>query len=228
MMMVYIVFGVVIVLILAGFGIARYVQQSSLQRAEAFDVNTPTPGPNASAKPIHLKDGQSLGSVVLPTPDPKHMKLSDTAMGGQNKPVDGIPCESQEAVQLHVHSHLSLFVHGKQVQIPALIGMAPSPTGGCLYWIHTHDASGLIHVEAGSVSAPQGGPFTLGDFFDIWGMPLSRTQVATFQGPVTAYVNGALYTGNLADIPLRAHQVITLEVGTPLVPPPHYIIPPND
>ncbi|MDP9018830.1 MAG: hypothetical protein M3N19_10970, partial [Candidatus Eremiobacteraeota bacterium] len=99
-----------------------------------------------------------------------------------------------------------------------------NPTGGCLYWLHTHQGGdGIIHVEA-----PEIANYTLGNFFHIWGMSLSPRGVATFKGPVTAYVNGMKYDGPLGDIPLQAHTQITLEVGTPLVPPPNYAFPPLD
>jgi hypothetical protein len=41
-----------------------------------------------------------------------------------------------------------------------------------MYWIHTHDSTGWIHVEA-----PRKIRATLGQFFDVWGQPLSREKV---------------------------------------------------
>jgi hypothetical protein len=229
MLPIYIGLAVIIVLIFAGFGLSNFFQSRAHQQAAAFDMSTPSPGPQTAAKPIQLHDLQALGKATgFPQPQANKGILSDTKGGGQGQLVDGIPCQTTEGVVLHVHSHLALFVNGTQVQIPALIGMAPNAQGGCLYWIHTHDPSGIVHVEAGDVSAPQGGPFTLGNFFDIWGQPLNRNQVGPFQGPVTAFLNGNPYDGDLAAIPLRAHQQITLEVGRPVVPPPHYNFPPND
>ena len=111
--------------------------------------------------------------------------------------------------------------------MPQYIGFAPSLAGGCLYWIHTHDASGIIHLEAPEINPPQGGPYTLGMLFDVWGQPLTREVVAGMVGPVTAYVNGTKYDGDLSAIPLGAHQQIVLEIGKP-VPPPNYAFPPND
>ncbi len=61
--------------------------------------------------------------------------------------------------------------------------------------------------------------FTLGDFFDIWGQPLSKTQVGPARGPVTAIYNGRVYLGNPRDIPLEKHAQIQLQVGKPLVAP---------
>ncbi|MFY9720772.1 MAG: hypothetical protein WAK16_14120, partial [Candidatus Cybelea sp.] len=106
---------------------------------------------------------------------------------------------------------------------------APNPaTGGCLYWIHTHDGSGVIHLEAPDLAPPQGGPYTLGMLFDIWGQPLQPDDVAGLKGTVTTYVNGEKYAGDLRTIPLLSHQQIVLEIGTPVVPPPNYVLPAGD
>jgi hypothetical protein len=229
MVPVYIGLAVFIVLVFVGFGIMSAIQNSKRNAQQSFVTATPTPGPNASSKPIQLKDGAAVGTRVFPTPDPGRGFIGDTIMGGRSLPVDNIPCESSEAAVLHVHTHLAIFNHGLQVQVPGYLGMASlSPTQGCLYWIHTHDPSGIIHIEAGSIVSPNGGNYTLGNFFGIWGQPLSRNQVAAFKGPVTAFVNGSQYNGDLASIPLRAHQQIVLEVGTPVVPPPNYTFPFGD
>ena len=229
MVPVYIGLAVVIVLVFAGFGIMTAIQNSKRNAQQGFVTSTPTPDPRASGKPIQLKDGAAVGIRAFPTPDPAHGFIGDTVLGGRNLPVDNIPCESSEAAVLHVHTHLAIYNHGVQVQVPPYLGMASiSPTQGCLYWLHTHDPSGIIHIEAGSIVSPNGGNYTLGNFFDIWGQPLSRNQVGPFKGPVTAYLNGAPYSGDLTSIPLRAHQQIVLEVGTPVVPPPNYNFPLGD
>jgi hypothetical protein len=112
------------------------------------------------------------------------------------------------------------------VQVPQYIGITPIG-GGCLYWIHTHDASGIIHVEAPTL-APEGGTsYNLGMLFDIWGQDLSASDVAGLHGPVTAFVNGLKYDGDLHQIPLSSHNQITLEVGK-VVTPPNYLFPPNE
>ncbi|HEX5275618.1 MAG TPA: hypothetical protein VFW34_10115 [Candidatus Rubrimentiphilum sp.] len=229
MIPVYIGLAVFIVLVFVGFGIMSAVQNSKRNAQQSFVTATPTPGAGAKSKPIQLKDGAPVGKKVFPTPDPAHGFIGDTIVGGRSLPVDNIPCETSEAAVLHVHSHLAILNHGVQVQVPPYLGMAStSPTQGCLYWIHTHDPSGIIHIEAGSIVSPNGGNYTLGNFFDIWGEPLSRNQVGPFKGLVTAFVNGSQYSGDIASIPLRAHQQIVLEVGTPVVPPPNYIFPFGD
>lgn len=214
---VYIAIGATVAALIVAFAIFNWWQNRTVQEASA----TPTPGPNASVKPIQLTNGASLGKKFITT------KYVDTAQGGRGQTVDGIACGTQEYATLHTHTHLAIFDHGTQMQVPAYIGFAPNLAGGCLYWIHTHDASGIIHLEAPDINPPQGGPYLLGMLFDIWGQPLDRNDVAGLNGTVTAYVNGELYNGDLRSIPLLAHQQIVLEVGAPLVPPPNYALPPG-
>jgi hypothetical protein len=214
---VYIGIGAALVVLIAGFLIFNWWQNRTVQQAYA----TPTPGPNASAKAIQLANGETIGTNFSKS------KYPDTAQGGHGRAIDGISCGAQEYATLHVHAHLALFYNGKQMQVPQYIGIAPDLSGGCLYWIHTHDPSGIIHIEAPDINPPQGGPYTLGMLFDIWGEPLERNNIAGLTGPVTAYVNGTKYDGDLRAIPLSAHQQIVLEIGTPLVPPPVYTFPPG-
>jgi len=215
---IYIGVGIAIVALIVAFVIFNYWQKRTVEQAYA----TPTPGPNASSKPIQLTDGQNLGTKYF------KQKYPDTAQGGRGQTIDGIDCGSQEYATLHVHTHLAIFYNGKQIAVPQYIGFAPSLSGGCLYWIHTHDGSGIIHLEAPEISPKQGGPYTLGMLFDIWGQPLERQDVAGLVGDVTAYVNGSKYDGDMHQIPLGAHQQIVLVIGTPSVPPPNYAFPPND
>jgi hypothetical protein len=75
-------------------------------------------------------------------------------------------------------------VNNEPQAIPKYLGAAPQPTTHCFYAIHTHDSSGKIHVTP---AAP--GIFTLGELFEIWGQPLTNTNVAGVTGlPVEIYV----------------------------------------
>jgi hypothetical protein len=142
--------------------------------------------------------------------------------------VDGITCRPtmNQGVNYHVHVHVDIFVNGVQERIPAGAGidqprLTEQQPGGefvdngsrsCLYWLHVHANDGIIHVEALHQQN-----FILGQFFDIWGQPLSSTQVGPAQGQVTALVNGKVWTGDPRNIPLASQSVIQLDVGTPVV-----------
>ncbi len=222
MMIVYISAAALVVVVIAVFAFMNWMQQRAITQAYA----TPTPAPSSvpTSKPIQLADGETLGKPLI-----KGGKiLADTQVGGQGQPIDGITCGGMEYGTLHVHTHLSIFYRGTQVQVPRLIGFAAVPPQGCLYWIHTHAPDGIIHVESPTLAPAGSAGFDLGMLFDIWGQPLSRDNVAGLRGSVVAYVNGTPYDGDLRLIPLKSHQQVVLEIGTPTVPPPNYAFPPGD
>lgn len=139
--------------------------------------------------------------------------------------MDGIQCLGAEQLLFHIHVHLTVFLHGVARRIPYGIGargaqVTATPAGPdvgagtCFYWLHTHAADGIVHIESPIVRT-----FTLGDFFDVWGQKLGPEQVGPSAGSVTALLNGRVYRGDPRDIPLTAHAQIQLEVGRPLVRP---------
>ena len=157
--------------------------------------------------------------------------LAGTATAATGQPVDGISCQAGEQTVFHIHAHLTVFVNGSARQIPAGIGIpgaqaqatAAGPyiaSGTCFYWLHTHAADGIIHIES-----PVQRTFTLGNFFDIWGQPLGTDRVGPVTGHVVAIYNGQVYQGNPRDIPLTAHAQIQLQVGSPLVAPEQITFP---
>jgi hypothetical protein len=173
------------------------------------------------------KSGPPVGPEGVPVQNvPDLASPNSTATGHE---VDGITCRltMDQGVSYHVHVHVAIFVNGVQERIPAGAGidqprLSEQIPGGlfvdnsgssCLYWLHVHANDGIIHVEA-----PHQMSFILGQFFDIWGQPLSRTQVGPAQGAVTAFVNGKVWSGDPRNIPLTGQSVVQLDVGTPVVP----------
>src|SRR3989338_1923756 len=73
---------------------------------------------------------------------------------------------SHQNASLHIHQQLEILVDGQAEILPAEIGIVR----GCMAELHTHDASGTIHLE--SVTA--GKKFKLGDFFAVWRKPYER------------------------------------------------------
>jgi hypothetical protein len=131
------------------------------------------------------------------------------------QPIDGITCDRAEGAVFHIHQHLSILDRGKTVEIPSVVGRPIA--GTCLYWVHTHGSDGTIHVES-----PKFRTFTLGNFFDIWGEPLSKKAVGPIQlgsKSLRAYVDGQRYFGDPRKIELAQHSDITLEVGPPFSKP---------
>ncbi|MHB8509827.1 MAG: hypothetical protein ACYDGR_14465 [Candidatus Dormibacteria bacterium] len=152
---------------------------------------------------------------------PPYAGVGDTAEGGQGQAIDNIKCENQEQFVYHVHAHLAILMDGKPEPVARFIGIPGQELGvaRCIYWMHTHDSSGIIHIES-----PNQSLYTLGEFFDIWGMPLGRNGVATLPvpgGDLLVFVDGAQYQGDPRQIELKAHTEVVIELGSP-VPPPSF------
>lgn len=110
----------------------------------------------------------------------------------------------------HYHPKLRIIISGKDVPIPANIGV--DPTTGAMSAVHTHEADGTIHIEADTA----GETFTLGQLFTQWGVTLTPTQI----GGVTAKdgqqmdvtSNGMPVAGDPKDLRLEPDQVIVLRM----------------
>lgn len=122
-----------------------------------------------------------------------------------SRDIDGIQCNQMEQAVFHIHSHLDVYVNGQHQTIPSQIGIIPN---SCLYWLHTHDPTGIIHIEA-----PEYTTFTLGQFLDIWSKSFEKTGIPI--GTPKSYVNGKEFTGDYRKIQLNAHDEIVLAYGLP-------------
>ncbi|WP_373989083.1 hypothetical protein [Duganella sp. BuS-21] len=139
----------------------------------------------------------------------------ESASNGGGNPIDGVGCLLNE--NYHIHSHLSIFYNGTRLAIPKNIGLK-----GCAYEIHTHDNSGIIHIETDKEKK-----FSLGQFFSVWGKSLLSTEVAGVHGiPIKVYVvdeNSMMEVEtNWAGIEFTPHRSISIVIGTPPAKLPSY------
>lgn len=110
----------------------------------------------------------------------------------------------------HYHPRLRIVIDGKDVPIPANIGV--DPTTGAMSAVHTHETDGTIHIEADTA----GQTFTLGQLFTQWGVTLTPTQIggvkATDGQQVNLTSNGTPVAGDPNDLRLEPDQVIVLRM----------------
>jgi hypothetical protein len=120
----------------------------------------------------------------------------------------GLHALPQEGLALHIHQHLDLYVGGRRVTVPAAIGIdIPQQF---ITEVHTHDTSGVIHVESPNVRK-----FTLGQFFGEWGVKLTSRCVGRYCGSVHWWLNGRAMHGDPASLVLREHEEIVIAAGPP-------------
>jgi hypothetical protein len=72
----------------------------------------------------------------------------------------------------HSHAWLHVYVDGKQETVPQNIGI--DPTTQTLAALHTHDAEGIVHMEADREFE-----FTLGQFMAVWGVAFSEDRLGS-------------------------------------------------
>jgi hypothetical protein len=143
-----------------------------------------------------------------------HLTAAQTPSSVIPLTIDGIECNANEQFLFHIHAHLSIFVNGQLMYIPPQIGIIPEK---CIYWLHTHDETGIIHIES-----PIKRDFTLGQFFDLWKKKLENPIIFdklfnSNDNMPEIYINGnKLSSGtNYRDVKLHAHDEIGLVYGTP-------------
>ncbi len=124
----------------------------------------------------------------------------------------GFPRLQMEAEVLHIHQHLDIYVNGHHATVSALIGIDAQEN--FISPVHTHDATGIIHIES-----PVNYDYTLGQFFDVWGVRFTPRCIgglcAGAGRQLRVYVNGKLVVGDLRLIVLQSHQEIVVAYGTP-------------
>jgi hypothetical protein len=164
---------------------------------------------------------QSRTDAAGPLIDTNPELLASTAGQAHGETVDGIQGGRMEQLLFHIHAHLAIYVQGQHRLVPYGIGIVPpyklenTPSGAFVsggskfYWLHTHDETGIIHIES-----PQQRTFTLGNLFDIWHQPLGPTQVGPAAGQVAVLVNNHPVSGDPRAIPLGAHDVIQVNVDS--------------
>ena len=137
---------------------------------------------------------------------------SSSSAPSSSEGIGNIKCETVERTNFHIHAHLDIFINGKPYTVPAQIGIVPDK---CLYWMHTHDETGVIHIES-----PEIRNFTLGQFFNIWNKKFNNTQI--FDNIVSnnknitlsVYVNGNKVSSvDYRNIKLNSHDEIAIVYG---------------
>lgn len=117
---------------------------------------------------------------------------------------------------MHIHPQLSILVNGTSSIVPAQIGIDPAiwkdhsldrfgmqsmpeMNMSAMAPLHTHDSSGIVHVES-TVNRN----YTLGEFLDIWGLDFDEDviKMSVDNEPLT----------NFRDHILRDGEQIKLEV----------------
>ena len=121
----------------------------------------------------------------------------------------GLPAEG---TTMHEHADVEIFVHSSKEPVPTDIGIDASK--GTIQSIHTHDDTGLVHLESS-----QSREFTLGEFFGVWGVRFTPSCLGAYcnegNNRLQVFVDGEEVDGSLQDVQLDDQTVIVVTYGTP-------------
>jgi hypothetical protein len=159
-------------------------------------ADPPPPEPVLAADYTNLVDG----TIVSPPGWNAWVGPADRATVG------GVGCLVNQ--NFHQHSLVSIYKDGVRQGLPSNIGR-----GACDYELHTHDVTGMVHIETDVAKK-----FSLGQFFAVWNQPLGAAGTAGLGSPVRFYLieNDQLtrYTGDPALLELVAHREIVIIGGS--------------
>jgi hypothetical protein len=157
-------------------------------------------------KPVASSPGPLPGLQTGPAP----WSANTADLAARLKAIGLPPLSPFEGTAVHIHQHLDLYVDGRRVPVPALIGIDPAVGFAPL---HVHDTSGVIHVESPTVRT-----YTLGQFFAVWGVRFTPTCLGGYcaggSRQLRVYVNGAAVHGDPTALTLESHQEIVVAFGT--------------
>jgi hypothetical protein len=87
------------------------------------------------------------------------------------------------------HYHAALHIYNNGLLVPVVPGIGLDPVHHVSASLHTHDSSGIVHMESDVRHE-----FTLGDFFTIWGVRFGSRSLGSFTNDgdkqVHVFVNG--------------------------------------
>ncbi len=175
-------------------------------------ATSPSTGPPSTSRP----STGTAGATLLTTPPPWPLPANSAA----DIAAAGLTPAPSETLQVHYHAHLDILVDGAPVTVPPGVGFVFNGTQAtAVSSLHTHDNTGVIHIEA-----PADVPFTLGQFFTEWGVVLGPGQIGGLHSDaghvLLVEVNGQEVAGDPAKVVLRPHEEVALYYG-PATPRPN-------
>jgi hypothetical protein len=197
-------------------------------QAAPSDVQSDAVSPQKKWAPIVLEPGAVTGTDNLFRP-----KDGDAAGGGRGQKIAGVPCQKTEYLnRYHVHFYLGIIDGRRQVAIPDAIGlMHPAkPVNGfifsakCFYYIHTHDASGTVHIEVPRKLPYSDIEYNLGQMLSVWGVSHGANNFGPFKGHVQIFIGTVPlqqvtvstyvpYNKPLESIRLQSHMAIWIVIA---------------
>ncbi len=143
----------------------------------------------------------------------QNQSISKYGINNITKSIGGIQCDKMEHIVFHNHTKLVVKIQNKTQNIPGGLGIIPN---NCIFWLHTHDESGIIHIES-----PFKQTYTLGQFLTIWktfdnsSSFINNLSAVSSNNTINIFNNGVAIDPSSIDfnsISLKDKSIITLDI----------------
>jgi hypothetical protein len=142
----------------------------------------------------------------------QNQSISKYGINNITKSIGGIQCDKIEHLVFHNHTKLVVKIQNKTQNIPGGLGIIPN---NCIFWLHTHDGSGIIHIES-----PLKQTYTLGQFLNVWktfdnSSFINNLSAVSSNNAINIFSNGVAIDPSSIDfnsIPLKDKSIITMEI----------------
>jgi hypothetical protein len=142
----------------------------------------------------------------------QNQSISKYGINNITKSIGGIQCDKIEHLVFHNHTKLVVKIQNKTQNIPGGLGIIPN---NCIFWLHTHDESGIIHIES-----PLNQTYTLGQFLNIWktfdnSSFINNLSAVSDNHDINIFSNGVAIDPSSIDfnsIPLKDKSIITMDI----------------
>lgn len=145
-------------------------------------------------------------SKPVQTNDFSNVPADNQLLNNMNKA--GLDALTAEGTVEHIHQHLDIIVNGNSITIPAHVGIGSS----FISPLHVHDNTNILHVES-----PVKKDFTLGQFFDEWGIDFNNNCIgkncADGSHKLVVFSNGEQVSGDFRSHILTSHEEIYIWYG---------------
>ncbi|MBV8284060.1 MAG: hypothetical protein JO175_05370 [Candidatus Eremiobacteraeota bacterium] len=208
---------------------------SSVQPGPPALPNAPAQTASSHVLPASLSAINTTPGGVDGAPGQFQPRRGDAKAGGHGSTVDKkVPCLPTMSNLYHVHAFVGIIVNGTYVALPRAIGMVNPArayngyvnSATCFYEIHTHDSTGIVHLEAAVNQPLSTAVFSLKNVLDVWGQKYGKTQFGRWTGPIHVFVGyaplGHTTVSTYAPypgekywyLPLYSHEVVWIEIGS--------------
>ena len=121
--------------------------------------------------------------------------------------------DSHNALAMHIHPRLELVVDGQNITVPDDLGIDTSACVQAMHLLHSHDASGKLHIEGYETFTP-----TADLIFEVWNIsyPQDDSLRPLFDDPtnVTVTVDGAATDADWHEVVLKDGETLRVVHST--------------